>query len=176
MSTRKFIFAALAAVATCAAVPASAADLGYGYGSLKDVPDDDPRYSDVYRHPAPPPPRYAAPYPPPAPVYPAPPAPYYAGPPPRVYDGYAGRPDCLPRHVISSRLESRGWLDLHDLQVSGDVAHARARRPNGRIFDLTVDRCTGEVLQADLIDGRQAYAPGYPPPQDYRYRNDRYGY
>ena len=169
--------AALAVV--CSARAASAADLGYRDGP----PDDDPRYSDIYRHPAPPPPVYAQPgyHPPrhplpypPAPVYRdepryAPPPPY-AGPPPRHY-GQAPS-GCLPREVARARLEARGWHEFHDIQIAGNVAHVRARRPNGRLFDLTIDRCTGEVLGAELIDGRRADAPPY----DWRHYDRRYQY
>jgi hypothetical protein len=180
--------AVIAAIGMAAVMPASAADLGYGYGSTKDGPYDDPRYSDVYKHPAPPP-RYAAPVPP-APVYPpqhyAPPPPAYYGPAPRF--GHAP-PDCLPRHLIRQKLEGRGWRDFHDVQVSGNVAHTRARRPHGGLFDLTVDRCTGEVLQAEAIQDRHAYAPpayappvyappayAPPPPADWRYNGGGYRY
>lgn len=174
MRTRQLFAATAAALGLAAAVPANAADLDHGYppGSAYD----DRRYSDIYRHPAPqppPPPRYSEPY------YASPPTPppyayrepqHYAPPPPYRNEGrIAG--NCLPRHVIRDRLESRGWHDFHDPQVDGNVAHIRARRPNGNLFDLTVDRCSGEVLQAQLIDQRSALAP--LPPPDWRYRDDR---
>ena len=95
--------------------------------------------------------------PPPPPVYRE--EQRYAPPPPPPYRNngrVAG--DCLPRDVIRGRLEGRGWHDFHDPQVAGNVAHIRARRPNGRVFDLTVDRCTGEVLGAEAIDHRAAQA------------------
>lgn len=102
------IFAAVAVAAACAALPAFAADLDY---SVKDQPYDDPRYSDIYRHPGPPPRPYAhtpaAPppvyrderygYPPPPPAYAPQPQPY------RQPGGYAG--DCLPQQVVRGRLE-----------------------------------------------------------------------
>lgn len=172
MRTRHLFAAATAALGLAAAMPANSADLHHGYppGSAYE----DPRYSDIYRHPTPQPlpPRYSEPYyaPPAAP----PPFAYrepqhYAPPPPYRNEGrIAG--NCLPRHVIRDRLESRGWHDFHDPQVAGNVAHIRARRPNGRLFDLTVDRCTGEILQAEVIDQRAAEAP----PLDLRYRSDRY--
>ncbi|CAN0193835.1 unnamed protein product [Phaeothamnion confervicola] len=180
MSIRIVFATALAAMSVATAVPASAADLDYGVaGSAYE----DPRYSDIYRHP-PPPPRYAAPYaPPPAyrePYYrderysaaPVPP-PYYGGPPPHYQRDGRAPAGCLPQQVIRDRLQERGWQDFHDAQVAGNVAHVRARRPSGRTFDLTVDRCTGEILQSEAVDGRRADGP--PPPQDWRYRDDRYG-
>jgi hypothetical protein len=159
----------LAAVAALAAVPALAADLDHP----DRTPYDDPRYSDIYSHPAPQP-RYAHPVPP-APVYRddryAPPQ--YAPPPPpaRQYGGYAG--ECTPRENVRLRLENRGWHDFHDAQPMGEVVHIRARRPSGRLFDLTLDRCSGELLAVEQIDGRAAHAP--PPPPDWRWRDRPYG-
>ncbi len=176
MLTRTHIVAAAALLGLAGTAPAQAADLDHGFppGS----PYEDRRYSDIYRHPAPPPPpapRYSQPYYAPPPVYReeqryAPPPPPYAEPRYRNDGRVAG--DCLPRHVIRERLESRGWHDFHDPQVAGNVAHIRARRANGQVFDLTVDRCTGQVLQAEGIDHRSAEAP-QPQPQ-WRYRDDRY--
>lgn len=191
MATRKLIIAATAAI-MIGALPAVAADLGY---SLKDRPyDEDPRYSDIYRHPAPPPPPrvYAAPYPPPmvyrqdryaTPPYVPPHEPQYRQEEYRQegyrqegyrQDGYRqdGRyaGDCLPRDAVQAKLQQRGWFDFHDPQVSGNVVHIRARRDNGRLFDLTVDRCSGQVLGADAIHDRAAQAPLAPMPQDWRQR------
>ena len=194
---RKFIIAVVAAAAALTAVPVLAADLGY---SLKDQPyDEDPRYSDIYRHPAPPPPRYAAPYPPPT-VYRQD---NYATPPyvpPHQQHGYRqdgyrqdgyrqdgyrqeGRyaGDCLPRDTVRARLEQRGWYDFHDPQVTGNVVHIRARRDNGRLYDVTLDRCSGQVMGAEAIRERSAQAPLAPVPLppyggDYRYRDPRGGY
>jgi hypothetical protein len=174
MRTRQLFAVAAAALGLAAALPANAADLNHGYPAGSAF--DDRRYSDIYRHPAPqaPPPRYAEPYYAP----PAAPPPYayrepqhYAPPPPPYRNEGRIAGDCLPRHIIRQRLEGRGWHDFHDPQVAGNVAHIRARRPNGNLFDLTVDRCTGEVLQAQLIDQRSALAP--MPPPDWRYRDDR---
>lgn len=175
MMLRSMLIAAASAAIVSAAAPAQAADLGH-----KGSPYDDPRYSEMYGHT--PPPRYAHPIPA-APVYPpyaqppfVPPhyaqpqyAPVPAAPPAYRHDGrYAG--DCLPRHVIRDQLASRGWHELHDAQVMGNVVHIRARRPNGRLFDLTLDRCSGEVIHAQVIDNRSAYAP---PPPDWRYPEGR---
>lgn len=170
-SPLRALVAVVAAGALAIAPPLSAADLDYGPAA--GTPYDDPRYSDIYRHPAPPP-RYAAPYAlPPPPVH----RQEHWGPPPHRYD----RPDpriagnCLPQQVIRDRLERRGWGDFHDPQVAGNVVHIRARRPSGRLFDLTIDRCSGEVLGAEMIDRRAAQAP--LPPMDWRWREPRqYGY
>ena len=72
--------------------------------------------------------------------------------------------------VIRDRVESRGWHDFHDPQVPGNVAHIRARRANGHVFDLTVDRCTGQVLGAEAVDNRSAQAPDWRYREQPRYR------
>jgi hypothetical protein len=173
-SKLKSLAVAVVAVAGLAAVAipsVGAADLDYGPAAGR--PYDDPRYSDIYRHP-PPPPRYAAPYaPPPPPVY----RQEHYGPPPHGYDRHEGRAagGCAPQEVIRARLERRGWGDFHDPQVEGAIVHLRARRPSGRLFDLTIDRCTGEVLGAEAIEQRAAQGP--LPPMDWRWRQPRtYGY
>jgi hypothetical protein len=166
-------------LAAAAATGAQAADLYDDpppgrYGSAYE----DPRYADIYKYPAPPP--YVVP--PPRP-YPGP----YAGPPiprERVYreeyyerNGYEGprrhsyldprRPyagHCLPRELIKEQLLRDGWHDFHDRDVQGDIVTIRARRPNGRLFALAVDRCTGEIVNADPLEPRRfgpyAYGPG----------------
>lgn len=157
-------------VAAVITTGARAADLDDGplpdrYGSAYD----DPRYSDIYKYPRGPgyavPPPYASPYAGPPP---------YAGPIPRerVYreeedddyprrrrysyaepvPPYAGR--CLPREVIKNRLMHHGWHDFHHADARGEVAVVHARRPSGRLFLLKVDRCSGDVLSANPLEGR----------------------
>lgn len=154
----------LAAALLLGARPVAAADLDYGYGPGPDRYSsayEDPRYRDLY-----------APEPPPA--YRPAPGPYVAVPPPGpVPPGYVYRgpdrfaewgPDdgrygagCLPRHEIKRRLVDEGWRDFHDLDVARSVARVKARRPNGELFSLKVDRCSGEVVRADVIE---RYGPG----------------
>jgi hypothetical protein len=162
---------------------ARAADLDEGpppdrYGSAYD----DPRYSDIYKYPGPQ--TYGVP--PPGPYAGAPP---YAGPPiprERVYrededDGrdYAPGPrrysygepvrpyrdGCVPRHLIKDRLIRHGWQDFHEGDVRGEVAVVHARRPSGRLFVLTVDRCSGVIVSAQPLEGRPfgPYAHGPQP-------------
>lgn len=164
MCMRKLAVAAVLAAATASATPSMAADLGYN-----DSPYSDPRYSDIYRHPAPPPPAYTERYaPPPAyrESYPVPAVPVQ----PQRH-GQDAPPGCTPRHLIKDRLESRGWQDFHDPQPMGNVVHIRARRPSGRLFDITLDRCSGEVLGIEPLDRRAAEAP---PPDDWRYARPRF--
>ena len=161
-----------------------AADLDEGppsdrYGSAYD----DPRYADIYKYPKPPayvvpPPRaYGGPYAGPPP---------YAGPIPRerIYRddedddrGYghgprrysyadpgpphAGR--CAPRELVKERLYREGWRDFHDGDARGSIATVRARRPSGRLFELTLDRCSGDVVRAEPLEARPVGPYAYGP-------------
>lgn len=166
-------FRVLIAAATVGAItaldPVRAADLaGDPYAA---APYEDQRYSDIYRHPAPP--RYVEPYREPYPAYrrddsylrPMAPPPY-AG---REYSRYESRPydrrddraygnGCLPRQEVRDRLERQGWSDFQDISPRGDVIHVRARGRNGGWYDVTVDRCSGQVLAASGFDRRAADA------------------
>src|SRR5262249_33411815 len=135
------------------------------YGSAYD----DPRYADIYRRQEPPP--YAVPPPYAAPVprervyrddddaapYGRPPRFSYSDPRP----GYGG--GCVPRDVLRERLMRHGWHDFHDGELRGNVAVVRARRPSGRLFELSIERCSGEIVSAYPLEGRTfgpfAYGP-----------------
>ncbi|MGE0697908.1 MAG: hypothetical protein AB7O57_02315 [Hyphomicrobiaceae bacterium] len=167
----------LAAAVLLGARPLAAADLDYGYVPPPDryaSAYEDPRYRDLY---APEPSRgyryeprpYVAVPPPPAPV---PPGYVY-----RQHDRFAEwgpgenwryAEGCLPRHAIKRRLVDEGWRDFHDLDVAHNIARVKARRPNGDLFELKVDRCNGEVVRADLLD---RYGPG-----PYAWRGDQRRY
>jgi hypothetical protein len=174
---------------------AKAADLDEGpppdrYGSAYD----DPRYADIYKYPrgpvgVPPPGAYGGPYSGPYAGGPPP----YAGPVPRervyreedegpgAYPGprrysyaeptppYAGR--CAPRELVKQQLYRDGWRDFHDGDTRGGVATIRARRPSGRLFELTLDRCSGQVVRAEPLEGRASgpYAAGPYPSEPYAY-------
>jgi hypothetical protein len=124
---------------------------------------NDPRYADTYKYPDRPRPPYAGKYPPP------PHAGYRDdddddyGPPPRRFSyadrGLAYREPCVPRAEIKHRLLSAGWHDFHDPDLRGDLASVRARRPSGRLFDLTIDRCTGEIVNARPLQPRPFFGP-----------------
>ena len=171
----------LAAALLIGARPVAAADLDYGYGPVPDryaSAYEDPRYRDLY---APPPPAYRyepRPYavlPPPGPV---PPGYVYRD---RVPDRFVEwGPDedwrygagCVPRREIKRRLLDEGWHDFHDLEIARSSAHVKARRPDGELFALKVDRCNGEVLRADALDryGPRPYAwRGGPRPYERPY-------
>ena len=48
----------------------------------------------------------------------------------------------------ADRLRAAGWSDFHDLTLDGEIAIVAARRPSGRLFELEVHRCSGEVVNA----------------------------
>jgi len=153
MKALPFAASLLAAAVLLGSRPGVAADLDYGYVPPPDrygSDYEDPRYRDLYG-----PERsrvyhyerrsYAV----------VPPAPVYRDDP---FIGWGPRPDwrfadgCLPRREITQRLIDEGWRDFHDLDLSRHSARVSARRPNGDLFRLKVDRCNGEVLRADGID------------------------
>jgi hypothetical protein len=151
----------LLAATGAASASAKAADLDEGpppdrYGSVYE----DPRYADIYRRP-----EYRQPE---RPFAGTPPLPY-AGPPlprDRVYRDDEEPPpygQCVPRDVIRDRLTRHGWHDFHDGALRGNVAVVRARRPSGRLFELTIERCSGEIVSAYPLEGRVfgpfAYGP-----------------
>jgi len=175
---RSWVLAASLLAGALTTTGAKAADLDEGpppgrYGSAYD----DPRYADIYKYPRPP--AYA---PPPGPVYGGPPIPRE-----RVYrdrDDYYDRGDdraprrysyaeprrpyaegCVPREEVKERLLRQGWQDFHDGSVRGDVATVHARRPSGRPFLLTIDRCSGDIVSARPLEGRPygPYAYDAPP-------------
>jgi hypothetical protein len=173
MSQRVLAASLIAAVQLAGASAGSAADLYPPYGSSKDDRyHEDQRHGDIYKHP-PPGPYYAEPrdYEPPT---------YRPGRPfPRDYNGYLEpfpRPPrfaeyhppreghCVPRHEIKRELYREGWSDFHDIEIRGEVALLRARRPDGRLFDLKIDRCSGEIVHARPAYGDPIYAG---PRRDY---------
>ena len=50
---------------------------------------------------------------------------------------------CAQSEQVRDRLTGMGWRDFHGGQPQGEMVTLRARRPNGRLFELTMHRCTG---------------------------------
>jgi hypothetical protein len=168
---KSWVLAASLLAAAATTTTARAADLDEGPPPDRYGAYDDPRYSDVYAHPRPPayvlpPGRYGSPVPP---AY--------------VYrddaddddrDDYGGRyayaqprapygHGCAPRAEIRERLLRQGWRDFRDAEERGAFATIIARRPSGRPFALTLDRCSGDVVNAHPL-GEQHHDFAYDPP------------
>jgi hypothetical protein len=184
----------LAAAFLVSAMPAAAADLDYRYVPPPDRHGsayEDPRYRDIYGpepsrpyayapHAAEPRYEERAPLPPPGPV---PPGYVYGERQSERYgaERYASRfPRDEPRHVdgclrpgeIKRRLHEDGWSEFRDVDANGRVARIRARRANGDLFALRLDRCTGDILKTVLI-GRDGAGP-YASRDDSRRYDRRY--
>jgi hypothetical protein len=161
---------------------ASAADLYNTYPSPRTGSAyEDPRYADLYGTPPPPPSRYEERY---APSYkpphehryshPVPSEPIYPDRTPRQYSevypsprAYSAGPRCLAKDEISYNLERDGWREFHDPQViDRGTAYVKARR-QGRMFQLKLDRCSGDIIAARPIDQRGPYADYERPYRTY---------
>lgn len=82
------------------------------------------------------------------------------------WDGYYDdRGGCLPREAIRQRLREDGWRDIQRVDVRRNTVVLTAERPNGQIFDIKVDRCSGNII--DARKSRDVYG-------EYRPRDDRY--
>lgn len=194
MYLRSLAAGLIAALQLAGAPVATAADIYRPYGTPRsEAPDEDSRYSDIFRYP---PPRYAAPpyarprgydrdtYPDgDEPDHPSrwtdrrrgsdylAPMPYPPGFGDRqgVYDRRAGgdwdTAGCVPRHEIRRGLIRDGWSDFDDLELREGMAIVRARRPDGQPYRLRIDRCSGEIVRAWPIEERpDAYAFRRRPP------------
>jgi hypothetical protein len=152
--TASTLFATVAMAAAAAVSPASAADI-YDRGRVTSY--EDPRYADIYTHPEPPrplgPPRreYLAPMPPQ----------YFEG---HRFDGprrHSSAPggNCASHHEIRRDLTEQGWSEFTDIELRGASALIEARRPNGNLYQLKIDRCSGEIQNAQRLgDQRRPYA------------------
>jgi hypothetical protein len=98
------------------------------------------------------------------------PPPDYSRVPPR--EKYAGVPPykgkCVHSEEVRERLTGQGWRDFHaGAQVNDNLVTLRARRPNGRLFELTLHRCSGSIVDARPLEPRRrnyAYQGPYLSP------------
>jgi hypothetical protein len=150
MTTSAVLTALVSAVAVTA-TSASAADI-YDRGRVTSY--EDPRYADIYTHPEPP--RHLGP----------PRREYLAPMPPHYFDGprrHSSAPssNCASHHEIRRDLTEQGWSQFNDVELRGSSALIEARRPNGNLYQLKIDRCSGEILNAQRLgDHRRPYAWG----------------
>jgi hypothetical protein len=113
------------------------------------------------------------------PGFPPPPGKKYAQPPPaRKYSEVPPPPGpkCVRSEQVREHLTSLGWSDFHDGQKQGsDLVTLRARRPSGRLFELTLHRCSGQLVDAAPLESRRfgPYAHKAPYEQPYLYDGPR---
>jgi hypothetical protein len=78
--------------------------------------------------------------------------------------------DCLTRRGLRANLIHEGWRNFRGIEADPDVVGLTASRPNGLVYRLKIDRCSGVILAAYLLDqgdNGAAYAyqgqdvPGY---------------
>jgi hypothetical protein len=136
------------------ALPAIAADI-YDRGRVTSY--EDPRYADIYTHPEP-----SRPLGPPRREYLAPmPPQYFDG---HRFDGtrrHSSAPsgNCAAHNEIRRDLTEQGWSEFTDVELRDTTALIEARRPNGNLYQLKIDRCSGEILHAQRLgDQRRPYA------------------
>lgn len=169
-SLASLVLIAVAILPVTAITSTRAADIHDRYAPRTAAPYDDPRYEDVFSHPAPPASRYAEPrYE--APRHFEPPRDHYyprtdrygylapMNPPSHSHYGAPIDPRCVPRGEIKRGLVNEGWRDFHELEFRGRLALINARRPNGQLYALQLDRCSGEIVGArPLHEGAVPYA------------------
>ena len=66
---------------------------------------------------------------------------------------------CLGRWQIEESLVQQGWRDFRGLELAPDVVGVTASRPNGLTYRLKIDKCSGVILAANLLD-QQDYDTG----------------
>lgn len=60
--------------------------------------------------------------------------------------------ECLSRRGLRANLINQGWRDLRGIAADPDVIGLTASRPNGLVYRLKLDRCTGVIIAAYLVD------------------------
>jgi hypothetical protein len=167
------VFAGMATLSAPSA-PANAADIYDKYGSRAPSAYDDPRYADIYTLPPPPPRHVEAPPPYVEPRYERPyayndyesvPRDRYGHLRPIAPQRYrTAQPICQSHDEIRRSLRDDGWRDFQDVEIRDQTAIIQARRPSGQPYNLKIDRCSGDIVNARPLGER---------PLPYAYR-DRY--
>jgi hypothetical protein len=103
----------------------------------------------------------------------------FSGPPPPAYappgNKYSNQ-NCARSGEVRQRLTGMGWQDFHDGHQEGDMVVMKARRPNGREFQLTLARCSGQIVEVRPLDGSPYGGGPYAFNRPYRYEDRPYGY
>jgi hypothetical protein len=66
--------------------------------------------------------------------------------------GFGAGGDCRAPRQVRRRLQRQGWWDFQGLRRSGEDFVVRARRPNGTVYRLQIQRCSGQVLEATPLN------------------------
>lgn len=70
----------------------------------------------------------------------------------RWNDRGARRAHCIPKRHLRRKLRRAGWRGFRRGRVRGHIGYVVARqRGTGEIYELTVDRCTGDVISQSCI-------------------------
>jgi hypothetical protein len=116
-----------------------------------------------------------------------PPGKRYSGPPPgappanRYWGPPSSGPNCVRSEQVRQRLTEMGWQDFQDGRPQGEMVMMKARRPSGRQFELTLHRCSGQLVEVRPLEGRPSgpYAFNNRPynnPDAYDAPRGPYGY
>lgn len=74
------------------------------------------------------------------------------------YDSYYHK-DCVSRRVVRKRLRAHGWRGFRHFERNGDVVLVQARRRHSRrLFELTLDRCSGEIVDVCPLNRDRDFA------------------
>ncbi|MCV0369966.1 hypothetical protein [Filomicrobium sp.] len=145
--TRFFLPPVMLAAAAVGTVPATAADL-YDGGERRPYAYEDQRYREIYEYP---PPRAQVRH------YEEREERHY-----RVRERYVSEPaPCLSPQEIERVLYEDGWHDIEDVEFEGRFMQLEARRVDtDREFDLVLDACSGNIVDAKPEDRRWARRHG----------------
>src|SRR5262249_19830834 len=70
----------------------------------------------------------------------------FSAPQPYAPPGNKFSQNCMRSGEVRQRLTDSGWQDFHDGHQQGDMVVMKARRPNGRLFELMLHRCSGQLV------------------------------
>ena len=58
---------------------------------------------------------------------------------------------CVRPRKIRRRLRRQGWWGIEPIRFRPHILVVRAHRPNGSLFKLKIDRCSGHIVKARLL-------------------------
>lgn len=57
---------------------------------------------------------------------------------------------CISPRRIHRRLVRQGWSDFHNLRLRRNQIRVKAYRPNGLLYNMRIQRCTGYIIRTQL--------------------------